>query len=163
VAGLNAAYGLTAASAYESFEAVEAPIKLPADGLPVRDWFQFEALVLPIRAAAHRFTVLLPVPIAETDGSDELDEERRRELVKRIVGLQKPAHTVFDVRFYWAAFRIGEARLELDTLIDLGSRSPRLIRPSVLGRAPLGETYLGGDLEPRLTAPPSIDRDPLGR
>jgi hypothetical protein len=58
---------------------------------------------------------------------------------------------VFEVRFYWDAFRVGEARLGADTLIDLGSRSPLLLRPTVLDHAHLGENVLPRpDLERRV-------------
>ena len=79
------------------------------------------------------------------------------------MSLQKPAHTVFDVRFFWSAFRVGEARLGRDTVVDLGSRSPALLLPFVLGRGHLGEDVLGGDAAPRLTEPASLGRQPLGR
>jgi hypothetical protein len=48
------------------------------------------------------------------------------------------------VKFFWAAFRIGEARLGDDTLLATGSRVPELVRPAVLGRDHLGETALAG-------------------
>ncbi len=84
--------------------------------------------------------MLLPVRIGEDAPADH---EARRALATRVVALQKPAHTVFDVRFFWSAFRVGEARLGHDTVIDLGSRSPALLTPLVLGRGHLGEERLG--------------------
>jgi phage tail-like protein len=136
------------------------PDELPADGAPLRDWFQFHAVLLPMRRAAHAFTVLLPVPVGETE---TVDHEARRALATRVVSLQKPAHTVFDVKFFWSAFRVGEARLGVDTVIDLGSRSPALLAPLRLGRGYLGEDVLGGDAAPQITEPPSAGRQPLGR
>jgi hypothetical protein len=59
-----------------------------------------------------------------------------------VLELEKPAHTVFELRFYWAAFRLGAARLGSDTLVDLGSRAPQLMRPMVLGQGALAETHL---------------------
>ena len=77
---------------------------------------------------------------------------------QRIVELEKPAHTVFDIRFYWAMFRVGDARLQLDTVIDQGSRAPQLLPNLILGQGFLGESYL---------APPALeaagDREVLGR
>jgi hypothetical protein len=63
----------------------------------------------------------------------------------RIVELEKPAHTIFDVRFYFAMNRIGEARLGLDTTLGAGSRSTETITPAILGRAHLGEAFIGPD------------------
>ena len=40
--------------------------RLPADGAPLADWYQFESIVLAMRRTAHRFTVLLPVHAATT-------------------------------------------------------------------------------------------------
>ena len=67
---------------------------------------------------------------------------RRIALAHRVVELEKPAHTTFDVRFYWDAFRVGEARLGLDTIADLGSRSPDLLVDAVLGASHLGASRL---------------------
>jgi phage tail-like protein len=101
-----------------------------------------------VEGDAHRFRVLLPVSartrIGEPD-DDPYDPATRLRLATRIVELEKPAHTVFDVKFYWEAFRVGEARLGLDTLVDLGGRSPSLLPGAVLGRTYLGESYLAGD------------------
>ena len=95
------------------------------------------------RLGAHRFTVLLPMELGERQAG-EPDPSERRELARRIVELQKPAHTAFDVRFYWSAFRVGEARIGEGTVIGLGSRSPQLLRPAVLGAGHAGESVLAG-------------------
>jgi phage tail-like protein len=158
VEAVNAAYGLTGADALASFDDAQLPDVLPSDGAALRDWFLYEAVVLPMRAGAHRFTVLLPVPLGTADSGDE---ERRRALAARIVDLQKPAHTVYDIRFFWSAFRLGEARLGENTIVDLGSRSPRLLADALLGTAHLGETQLGGPPPPVLRDRPSIGRDTL--
>src|SRR5690606_41879296 len=57
---------------------------------------------------------------------------------RRIVELEKPAHTLFDVRRYWDYFRVGEARLGIDTVLGEGSRW----LPFLLGRDDLGAGYL---------------------
>jgi hypothetical protein len=79
-------------------------------------------------------------------------------LAHRIVDLEKPVHTVFDVKFYWAMFRIGEVRLQLDTVIDQGSRAPQLLPNLVLGEGFVGESYLA---TPALEA--AGDGNTLGR
>jgi hypothetical protein len=98
-----------------------------------------------MRRKAHRFTVLLPWPMHIKDSSGhELDHVQLRDLAKRIADVQKPAHTICDVKFFWAAFRIGEARLGDDTLLASGSRIPELIEPAVLGREYVGSATLAG-------------------
>ena len=136
VARLNEAYG----THWAAFEVASLPDGLPPDGAPLQDWYQFEGAVLAMHEGAHHFTVLLPVRnYAAYDGEEE---QRRHSLARRIVNLEKPAHTVFDMKFYWELFRVGEARLGEDTLIDLGSRAPQLMSPLVLGQGHLAETYL---------------------
>ena len=152
VGALNGAYGTN----WTSFEVIPLPDELPRDLAPLTDWFQFETIVLRMQSTAHRFTVLLPVPASLAFDTDE--HQRRLDLCRRIVDLEKPAHTVFDTRFYWDMFRVGEARLQLDTFIDQGSRAPQLLPNLILGRGFVGESYL---------APPALeaahDRDTLGR
>ena len=70
-------------------------------------------------------------------------------LARRIVTLEKPGHTVFDIRFYWAMNRVGEARLGLDSAIGAGSRAPELVPGAVLGRAYVGAAFIGGPDAPR--------------
>jgi phage tail-like protein len=137
---LSDAYGLLGDDRIEAWEDVDPPATLPPDGTPLLDWFAFSTVVLPMRRRAHRFTVLLPVPLGGDAGG--ADEVRRR--AERVVELQKPAHTLFELRFFWAAFRVGEARLGTDTHIEAGSRAPELLTPLVLGRRHLGETHLAG-------------------
>lgn len=133
---LNAAYQTN----WKSFDAVPLPSELPTPGPALQDWYDFETVVMAMRRTAHRFTVLLPV--RGSDSADAAAQQQRRALTERIVNLEKPAHTIFDVKFYWAMFRVGEARLGSDTLIDLGSRAPELTPPMVLDREHLAEAYL---------------------
>jgi phage tail-like protein len=101
-----------------------------------------------IQASAHRFSVLVPEGL--------LPEEMA--MVERIVQLEKPAHTLFDVRRYWDYFRVGEARLGMDTVLGKEGR----FVPIVLGRNYLADGYLSPaypmDVAERLIA----DRDRPG-
>jgi phage tail-like protein len=145
---LNAAHNRMGSQALASFDDAPLPAALPADGAALADWFAFESVVLRGIAAAHQFRVMLPVPVGRaapgsivraSDVRDRLAEQTR---VARLVELEKPAHTTFDVLSFWLAFRVGEARLGRDTLIDLGSRSPDLRPPAVLGSMHIGESVL---------------------
>ena len=152
------------------FSDIAPPLTLPADGAGLVDWFQFQSVVLPTERKAHRFSVLLPWPLHVTDSSGaELDHTQLTALARRVVDVQKPAHTTYDVKFFWAAFRIGEARLEDDTLLASGSRIPELIEPAVLGRDYIGTSTLGGavasdelrrDVPPQPPAPEPNPCDP---
>jgi hypothetical protein len=154
---LNAAYGLAGDQRHAAFEDVLFPAEPPPDGRALVDWYQFLTVVLPSSRAAHRFTVLLPMP----PGQDQpRSPEERRAIALRVIELQKPAHTIFDVKFFWAAFRVGEVRLGMDTVLDRGSRDPRLRQPLVLGREHAGESYLGGKHHPTAG---HVGRDPLDR
>ena len=133
---LNLAYG----KQWESFDTVAYPASLPGDGPQLQDWFQFEAVVLPTLAAAHQFSVLLPFT-GQTLAAVE-DRQQKLQLAQRIIELEKPAHTTFDVKFYWALFRLGEARLGAETVIGLGGRDPALLSAALLGQTFLSETYL---------------------
>ncbi|HEY2031765.1 MAG TPA: phage tail protein [Myxococcales bacterium] len=135
------------------------PTELPRDGAPLRDWYQFFAIAVACARLAHRFTVLLPVPAREAFAVDL--HQQRRQLATRIVNLEKPAHTLFDVKFYWAMFRIGAARLGVDTLLDKGSRAPELMPPVVLDQAFLAESRLS-TVPPERAVERSLEgQDPL--
>ncbi len=136
IGSLNATYG----ASWEAFDNVSLPTQLPMDGAPLRDWYQFEGVVLVMQRTAHRFTVLLPAPL--DDAADATEHQRRLALALRLINLEKPAHTIFDAKFYWASFRVGEARLGDDTIVDLGSRAPQFLTPMVLGQGYLSENYL---------------------
>lgn len=84
-----------------------------------------------IAADAHRFAVLIPENLAP-------EEEA---MVRRIVTLEKPAHTLFEVRRYWDYYRVGEARLGLDTILGEASRFTAMI----LGRDYLAAGFLAAD------------------
>jgi hypothetical protein len=131
---------------WPEFDLVALPDALPQSQVAQLDWLQFEGQLLAMQRTAHRFSVLLPVADVTTDPF-ELDQ--RLGLARRIVELEKPAHTVFDVRFFWAFFRIGEARLGIDTQIGAGSRARELIPDAVLGRAYIGASYVGGAPRPK--------------
>jgi phage tail-like protein len=133
---LNESYG----TSWSGFEVVSLPDELPADGATLRDWYQFEGIVMQMQRTAHRFTVLLPAPVSLVFSPAE--HQLRMDLTRRVVELEKPAHTVFDVKFYWAIFRVGEARLALDTLIQQGSRAPQLLPRMILGQGFVGGSYL---------------------
>jgi phage tail-like protein len=79
-----------------------------------------------VAATAHRFAVLVP----ETLPADIAA------MVSRIVELEKPAHTAFEVRRYWDYFRVGEARLGIDTVLGEDSRFLPIV---------LGESAVAGD------------------
>jgi len=81
-----------------------------------------------IHNEAHRFAVLIP---------ENLTPEEEA-MVRRIVTLEKPAHTRFEVRRYWDYYRIGEARMGLDTILGESSR----FTPMLLGRDYLAEGFL---------------------
>ncbi len=97
---------------------------------------------------AHRFDVLVPHDLSDQDWL----------MVERIVELGKPAHTAFELKRYWDLFRVGEARLGLDTQIGHSSTVSAL----VLGDSYLADAYLEAaypfDIEDRLVS----DRDLLG-
>ncbi|MBM0740401.1 hypothetical protein JOY44_02005 [Phormidium sp. CLA17] len=84
------------------------------------------------KARAHRFTVMLPTTI---------DASTQR-LVERIIALEKPAHTAFDLKQYWALFRVGEVRLGFDTVLGRGGQFDTFrLGQSALAEAALGETF----------------------
>lgn len=84
------------------------------------------------KARAHRFTIMLPTTI---------DASTQR-LVERIVGLEKPAHTAFTMKQYWALFRVGEVRLGLDTVLGRGGQFDTFrLGQSALAEAAIGETF----------------------
>jgi hypothetical protein len=132
-------------SHWQRLDQVPLPDVLPETAAAQTDWLQFERQLLAMHRTAHRFSVLLPVSSVASDPS-VLDQQLA--LARRIVELEKPAHTVFDVRFFWAFNRVGEARLELDTQLGAGSRAPELIPDAVVGRAYVGASFVAGAPRP---------------
>ena len=115
----------------------------------LRDWFHFVAVVLPAtarRAPLHRAAAVAGADI-DAGRAPRSGARSRAALVE----LQKPAHTTFDVKFFWAAFRIGEARLGEDTLSACGSRDPQFRQPVVLGQRVRRREHLGGARPPSAT------------
>lgn len=126
---------------WASFADIALPAELPTSAAALGDWLQFEGELLPRIRGAHRFIVLLPVHTVSEGGAVLAD---RLTLARRIVAVEKPAQTEFDVRFYWAMNRIGEARLGEDTALGAGSRAPELIPPVLLGASYIGSSFVGG-------------------
>lgn len=120
---------------WPEFALVPPPIALPTETAPLADWTAFETRVVPIGERAHSFSVLVPVSGPESD-LDELN--RQLDLARRVVELEKPAHTRFDVRPYWALFRVGQVRLGLDTLLGDEANKAALAQPLVLGEGHIG-------------------------
>jgi phage tail-like protein len=139
IRALNETYGLVS-QPLTSFQNVPLPATLPPEGQSLMDWYQFEGIVVATSDAAHRFSVLLPV--RHVTGLSSAERQEKIDWVKRIIELEKPAHAIFDVKFYWDLFRVGEARVGLDTHMERGSRDPSLMPPLVLGREYLAESYL---------------------
>jgi phage tail-like protein len=84
------------------------------------------------RERAHRFTVLLPADLGPAE----------RALVERVIDAQKPAHTHVVVKRYWDLFRVGEARLGLDSRLGPAGRfAPFLLGETALAEGALGAAY----------------------
>jgi len=139
VAQLNNLYG----TKWSSFETVSLFDRLPALIKPLGDWLQFESSVLAMHRTAHRFTVLIPATLSGEKPETPEEQSRKLELVRRVIDLEKPAHTICDFRYYWNLFRLEEVRLGMDTLLGLGSRDPLLNPTLVLGEGYVGESRLG--------------------
>jgi phage tail-like protein len=94
---------------------------------------------LTVAEAAHRFTVLLPHDFQDQETYDPVVLEDQLRMVTRIVAMEKPAHAEAQIKRYWDQFRVGEARLGLDTRLGLSSR----IAAQVLGETFLPHGHLG--------------------
>lgn len=131
---LNNAWSLAAADENISFDTIQLPRAMPTHELQLNDWIQFVSLALPTSRYAHQFTVLLPTSLNSPSPWSGPDPE----IVKRIVELEKPAHTSFDVKQYFAMFRVGEARLGMETIME----PARPLQDAVLGGHYLAEGFL---------------------
>lgn len=127
IANLNTAWGLSGSAAYLRFDQLALPTTYPEGGRYLYDWIQLVSLAEPIRSRAHQFSLLVPV---RPEMSAEA-VQRRLDLARHIVEVERPAHTRFEVKPYWALFRVGEARLGLDTVLGEGSRYVALLLGSV--------------------------------
>jgi phage tail-like protein len=135
VGSLNKAYQwTTSTNKLDSLAKIALPEEMPSGGQRLKDWIKFVSQVLAIKENAHRFIVLVPM---EPD-MDLETRQQRLEQVKRIVEIEKPAHSYFQVKPYWALFRVGSARLGMDTLPGIGSRYTALL----LGKNALAQSYL---------------------
>ena len=143
---------------HAAFPDIALPTTMPTGQVQQKDWLDFIALPQAMRQRAHHFTVLLPLRAGADEALDPRLREERRQRARRIVELEKPAHTIFDVNFYHAMFIVGEARLGYDTVIDAGSRSPDLVSRLVLGQGYLASGTLGARSPQAAT-----DRNVLGR
>jgi hypothetical protein len=101
-----------------------------------------------VAATAHRFAVMIP----ETLAADI------QTMVSRIVDLEKPAHTAYEVRRYWDYFRVGEARLGTDTILGEDAR----FVPMILGEDALSSGYLAYPPPMNARDRAVLDRDHLG-
>lgn len=126
---------------WASFAEIPLPDYLPSTEVAAQDWLLFEGQLYPRILGAHRFSVLIPLASVNANAA-QLEEKIA--LAQRIIAIEKPAHTVFDVRFYWAMNRVGEARIGQDTQIGAGSRAPELIPPAIVGQAYLGSNFVSG-------------------
>jgi phage tail-like protein len=136
-AALSAAWGLIGGSQLRSFDEVALPgAAVPSDGPALQDWFSFASSYLPAVRTAHRFTVLVPMSLESSDAA----RADRLAQVTRVVEQERPAHTGYEVRPFWAAFRVGDARVGLETSLAQGSRFVAL----VLGEGRTAQGRLGG-------------------
>ncbi len=111
------------------------PNFMPTGGARLADWISFVSGVLPASRNAHRFTVLAPIDPSE----DTESREARIAQITEVVERERPAHTAYDVRPYWALFQTGTARLGIDTTLGEGARFTAI----ELGRGALGEGFIG--------------------
>jgi len=134
VSSLNVRYQLSGTAIIPSFDSIAFPSFLPSGGQMLEDWLEFVSSILPTQRFAHQFSVLVPIQL----GDDAASQALKMDIARRVAEIEKPAHTSFDVQPYWAFFRVGTARVEIDTLLGRGSRFSALL----LGRDSLAGGYL---------------------
>lgn len=137
----KAAWGDAFEDVWDSFTDVEPPSALPPSVRALDDWAVFFRTLQPMRAAAHRFSVSLPVRPESAHDAERLRTSLH--LADRLIALEKPAHSSYRVELYWALFRVGEVRLGTDTELGQGSRLPELLPPMILDQGALAEGRLG--------------------
>jgi hypothetical protein len=108
---------------------------------------------VPIARHAHRFTVLIPASPRESRAERDARLARAAALVER----ERPAHTSYQVKLYWALFRVGTARVGLDTVLGEGSRYTAM----VLSASHLGEGYLAESHPWNVRNRRVVGRDPI--
>ncbi|HYQ02095.1 MAG TPA: phage tail protein [Polyangiaceae bacterium] len=148
-------------SHFASFADLQLPDVLPSNTRALDDWVVFNRYLRPMRGAAHRFTVALPVQPQRARDAAALRVQLH--LADRLIALEKPAHTVYRVQLYWALFRVGEVRLGSDTQLGQGSRLPELLPPFVLGEGALAEGRLAPRPEDWGRGRTVLGRNPLER
>lgn len=146
----NSAHGLLGDFARANFDEIVLPQIFPNNKQALHDWIEFVSLALPIAQQAHTFTVLLPTVLGDLPSELELQRARVEEIVTR----EKPAHTLFDVKYFWAMFQVGSARLGIDTNIGDGGRFVALV---------LGENFLGQSFLSESHPWSVVDRSIVGR
>ena len=142
VADLNEAYQLTGSMALASFADIQANLwnttlaaGLPVSGAFLQDWILFVSVALPTGRNASRFTVVVPVQLSDSAAT----QTQRLALAQRITQNEKPAHTDFNVKLYWAVFCVGQARVGMETVVGPSSRFAAM----VLDQGTLAASHLG--------------------
>jgi phage tail-like protein len=101
-----------------------------------------------LESGKHRFTVLVP---------ENLPYEYQA-MVDKIVQLEKPVHTQYDLKRFWDLFLVGQTRLGLDTVLGEDGR----FLPILLGRDYLAEGYLESGHPMNVDERAVSDRDRMG-
>jgi phage tail-like protein len=148
---MNLAHG-RAADSFD-FDNLPLPDVMPEVPAALADWFAFAGLALPIARHAYRFTVLIPASPLEPPAVRDARLARASALVER----ERPAHADYQIKLYWALFRVGTARLGLDTVLGEGSRYTAI----VLSAGHLGEGYLAESHPWNVSNRWVVGRDPI--
>jgi phage tail-like protein len=153
VAALDRRWLRLGASRHARFDQVSLPVRLP-DGAAFVDWVDLVTVALPAARAAHHIEVLVPMRF------DEPVERRQHRLERAaaVAATQRPAHVVVTVRPYWAACRVGAARVGHDTVVGEGSRYAAI----ALGTTALARGHLGGRHPYDVTGRTLLGRDRIG-